>query len=293
MSHARNKIRKVWRVVVHAGRRFMEIDGAQWAGDFAFHAFFSLFPLTILLVTIASTFVGRAEAHSLILDFVTMYLPSFKAIDTQIIKVIDGVIENRGSASIAASIMLIWGAVRFFPTLVEATNRAWEIKLKHWWRLPLKSLLMLLLLGGGVLLSIAITVVLEIAKNWLFPEREFVAIVYTIGNFLIPLILLFVALSFFYRLAPSRDVVLRDVWMGSLITAFLLELAQGLFLLYLNNSPLNAVYGAVGGIVALMLWTYFGGSILIYGACLCASMKEVTDGETGKEKKEVKAPETV
>jgi hypothetical protein len=40
----------------------LQIDGAQWAAAFAFHAFFSLFPMMVLLVTIASYFVDGDRA---------------------------------------------------------------------------------------------------------------------------------------------------------------------------------------------------------------------------------------
>jgi uncharacterized BrkB/YihY/UPF0761 family membrane protein len=43
--------RRVWAILWLAVKSFLRIDGAHWAGAFAFHAFFSLFPLMILLVT--------------------------------------------------------------------------------------------------------------------------------------------------------------------------------------------------------------------------------------------------
>jgi Ca2+-transporting ATPase len=42
--------------------------------------------------------------------------------------------------------------------------------------------------------------------------------------------------------------------------------------LYLNHfSALTAMYGAFGGIIALMLWIYVSGMIFIFGACLCVA----------------------
>jgi uncharacterized BrkB/YihY/UPF0761 family membrane protein len=37
---------------------------------------------------------------------------------------------------------------------------------------------------------------------------------------------------------------------------------------------LNAIYGAFGGIMALLLWIYLSGCIFIFGACLCAAQAE-------------------
>jgi Ca2+-transporting ATPase len=45
--------------------------------------------------------------------------------------------------------------------------------------------------------------------------------------------------------------------------------------IYLKNfATLNAVYGAFGGTMALLLWIYLSGCIIIFGACLCAARTE-------------------
>jgi uncharacterized BrkB/YihY/UPF0761 family membrane protein len=53
---------RVWAIFSLAMKKFSRIDGAQWGGAFAFHTFFSLFPLMVLLVTIASCFIDRDRA---------------------------------------------------------------------------------------------------------------------------------------------------------------------------------------------------------------------------------------
>ncbi|MGZ9124416.1 MAG: YhjD/YihY/BrkB family envelope integrity protein [Candidatus Binatia bacterium] len=46
---------------------------------------------------------------------------------------------------------------------------------------------------------------------------------------------------------------------------------------------MNAVYGALGGVMALLLWIYLFGCIFIFGACLCAAQaEERSTGETRK-----------
>lgn len=49
----------VWATLYLAVKKFWQIDGVQCAGAFAFNAFFSLFPLIVLFVTIASFWQGR------------------------------------------------------------------------------------------------------------------------------------------------------------------------------------------------------------------------------------------
>ena len=96
--------------------------------------------------------------------------------------------------------------------------------------------------------------------------------VYGLGSFFIPLLVVFLSLSLFYRLAPRRPTQFAEVWAAALCATVLLQAAESLFVIYLKNfATLNAVYGAFGGIMALLLWIYLSGCIFIFGACLCAA----------------------
>jgi YihY family inner membrane protein len=89
------------------------------------------------------------------------------------------------------------------------------------------------------------------------------------------LLVVFLSLSLFYRLAPRRPTRFVEVWAAALCTTLLLPVAESLFVIYIKDfATLNAVYGAFGGIMALLLWIYFSGCIFIFGACLCAAQAE-------------------
>jgi Ca2+-transporting ATPase len=96
-----------------------------------------------------------------------------------------------------------------------------------------------------------------------------------LARFVIPVLVVFLSLSLFYRLAPRRSTRLAEVWIAALCATTLLQVAGLLFVIYLTHfATLNAVYGAFGGIMALLLWIYLSGCILIFGACLCAALAE-------------------
>ncbi len=79
----------------------------------------------------------------------------------------------------------------------------------------------------------------------------------------------------FYRLAPRRPTRFAEVWAAALCATVLLRAGESLFVIYLKNfATLNAVYGAFGGFMALLLWIYLSGCVFIFGACLCASQAE-------------------
>jgi Ca2+-transporting ATPase len=267
--------RRVWAILYLTVKKYLRIDGAQWAGAFAFNAFFSLFPLTVLLVTVASSFVDRDQAGKEVTAYMESYVPISGEMQRQIFDTIAGVIKARQQTSAVALLILVWAALQCFTTLICATNRAWGTTVYNWWRLPLKSLVLLGITAGALLLGMAVPVLMRMAKGWLFPVGDFRSWAYALGSFFIPLLVVFFSLSLFYRLAPRRPTRFAEVWAAALCATLLLRVGESLFVIYLEDfATLNAVYGAFGGMLALLLWIYLSGCVFIFGACLCAGQAE-------------------
>jgi len=274
-SRLDQKTRRVWAILSSAVKRFLQIDGAQWAAAFAFHAFFSLFPMMVLLVTIASYFVDGDRAGKEVIAYLESYVPISGEMQRHLFGAIAGVIRARGQAGAVALLMLIWAALQCFTTLIYATNRAWDTAVHNWWRLPLKSLALLGITAGAVLLGMAVPVLANMAKSWLFTASDLHSWVYALGSFVMPLLVVFLGLSLFYRLAPRSPTRFAQVWAAALCATVLLRVAESLFVIYIKDfATLNAVYGAFGGIMAFLLWIYLSGCIFIFGACLCAAQAE-------------------
>jgi YihY family inner membrane protein len=270
--------RRVWVILCLAVKTFLRIDGAQWASAFAFNAFFSLLPLMILLVTIASFFVDRDRAGTAVVAYMESYVPISGEMQRHIFDALAGVITAREQAGAVALLILVWAALQCFTTLICATNRAWGTEVYNWWRLPLNSLVLLGVTAGAVLLGMAAPVLTKMAKDWLFPVNDFRSWVYALGSFVIPLLVVCFGLSLFYRLAPRRPTQFTEVWAAALCATALLQTAESLFVIYLKNfATFNAVYGAFGGIMALLLWIYLSGCVFILGACLCAGQAEALE----------------
>ena len=275
LSRLEQKAPRAWAILIFALKKFSRIDGAQWAGAFSFSAFFSLFPLMVLVVTIASSIVDRDRAGREVISYMEEYIPVSGEMHHHIVGTLAGVINARGQAGVVAFLILVWVAHRCFTTLVCATNRAWGTADYNWWRLPLKSLMLLGTTTGAVLLGMVMPMLMRTAKEWLFSTNDFSSRVYAWGSFFVSLLVVFFSLSLFYRLAPRTPKRFSEVWVAALCATALLQAAEILFVAYLRNfATFNAVYGVFGGIMALLLWIYFSGCIFIFGACLCAARAE-------------------
>ncbi len=258
-----------------AAKKFTQIDGTQWAGAFAYTAFFSLFPLIVLFVTVASVFIDRDQAGMTVINYIETYVPISGDMKNNIFDTVTGVVKSSGQASVIAFFILVWASMQFFTTLIGATNRAWGTKEYSLWQMPFKNLFVLAITAGTVLSGIVLPLLAKALNDWLFPANDLGSLIYATGVFFIPVLVMFLGLSLFYRSAPLRTTSFSEVWAAALCTTVILKAAESLFVIYLENfAAFNAVYGTFGGVMALLLWIYYSGYILIFGACLCAAQAE-------------------
>jgi Ca2+-transporting ATPase len=276
--HMPHRIQQIFRRITAmlklAVGKFIQIDGEEFASAFSYNAFFALFPLIVIVVTIASLFIDRSAAGKAAITFVGGYIPISGDMVKYILDTMNGVVKERAHAGAISFLVLVWVGMQFFTTLVNVTNRAWGITSSKWWHLPIKSFALLGIMVTTFLLSLAVPMLGEIAGN-LFPGHSFFTWAYSLAVFFLPWFSVFLSLSLFYRFAPRRCTRFSEVWFSALCATILLQAAQTLFVLYLKRfAAFNAVYGAFGGIMALLLWIYLSGCIFIFGACLCAAQSE-------------------
>jgi len=143
--------------------------------------------------------------------------------------------------------------------------------------------------AGAILLGMAVPVLMGMAKGRLIAAGDFRYWIVALAGIFVPLLVVFLSLGLFYRFAPRRSTRFGEVWTAALCATVLMQGANGLFVIYLKDfATLNVVYGAFGGIMALLLWIYVSGCIFIFGACLCAARAEgrPAPAESGREAKE-------
>ncbi len=269
---------RLWKLVSTSVLRYNEIDGEQRAASFAYYAFFSLFPLIVLLVTTVggSLLKDQAAAASTVTLLLQQYIPLFPADQTAILATINGFIAGRGSAGVVAFLTLAWSSLRFFQALVHGVNRAWGTREHAWWHLPIKNLGMVALFASGLVLGGVLPAVLSVVRGYAPQKMWVVPMVFNVALSAVPFAILFYVILIFYKYAPRGQVSIRDTLFPALSVTVMLKLVQYLFAIYLRSySNFHIIYGTFAGVIALMLWIYITGSLLIFGGCLCAVGKEL------------------
>jgi len=191
-----------------------------------------------------------------------------------------GALRERTKVSLVVFLVLTWSSLRFFQALVHGVNRAWGTHEYPWWRLPIANLGMVAILAGTLLLGVIAPMIMKAIQSYWNAHAPMevspVNFFFQWTGSLIPSAVLYLGLLAFYKYAPRRRTRWREVWLGALLTTILLQLLQKAFVLYWQNiAKFGAVYGTLGSVVAVLMWIYFSGSVLILGGCWCAAQTEV------------------
>jgi len=271
-----------WRVLGQSYARWVEADGKEGAAAFAYYLLLSFLPLVILLVTVGSLFVERDVATQAVVQWVKHYVPLSGEQEHSAVGNIASMLAARGKISLAAIPLLFWSSLQFLSVLIRSTNRIWHSPTYNWWRLPLKSLALLLITVSAVVIGILLPVMTRIYGDWLATRLGFPGWMFTMILQLIPWLVLYYGLIMIYRLAPSQTTQFSEVWFGALVATLLIWIGEGLFLLYgAHFMSFNALYGALGGIMAFLIWIYFTSCVCVFGICFCAALAQVRAKSAG------------
>ncbi|MEW5873451.1 MAG: YihY/virulence factor BrkB family protein [Chloroflexota bacterium] len=255
-------------MLADAAKQALKPDSTITAAAIAYFALFSLFPLALLSVSIASFNLGLLMDQQLIVQKLEFIAPALGQLLGQNI---DEIVRRRGPITSFAFVGLIWSASTIFYTLTQTLNEIWGNQYRRpvWKRRGLAILFVLALVGPALFLASFASSLIANLRTWLPDSIMIIPIGGSIS--LIVAFLLDVALfMLLYILLPHGASGWREIFPGAIGAGLLWELAKKAFLLFVSTyiSISNLVYGSVAAIIAFLAWAYLSGIIFLFGAFL-------------------------
>lgn len=260
---------------------FQADEGPLMAAAIAYYTFFSFFPLALFLIALGSFFLESAEAQARVLALLQQALP---ASGDLIRRNIRQVLEARGAIGLVAALGFLWSASGVFSVVNGALNKAWNVETSPpFWRGKLLGLGMVTIMGVMLfLLSLTSTALFNVVRRlqslplgWqpLRGDR-----LWGVLTTLLPLTFSTLMFLLLYKVVPYTRVGWGEAWRGALLAALAWEMAKGLFAWYLGSglARYNLVYGSLGAVIVLLLWSYVTGTILLLGAEFSAQYAKAT-----------------
>jgi len=284
-AHRLNKRTHGWLgILLDAARETLKPDSAITTAAIAYFALFSIFPLALLSISIASFYFGPLMDQQFVVQKLEFIAP---ALGQLLGKNISEIIRARGPISVIALVGLIWSASTIFYTLTQTLNGIWGHKQKRpvWKRRGLAILFVLAFVGPALFLASFASSMVANLRTWL-PNQ----IIPLAGALSLAVAILFDVILFMvlYIMLPHGASTWREILPGAMGAGLLWELAKKAFLFFVSTyiSISNLVYGSVAAIIAFLVWAYLSGLIFLFGALLSVSYYRV-------KLKQLKAPGSI
>ncbi len=273
---------------------FREDNLMDWAAALTYYGLLSLFPALIALVSIVGLFGDPQSTTQKVTDIVTQIGPESAA--QTFSGPIESITSNRGAAGILLVVGLavaLWSASGYVGAFMRASNVVYETpEGRPFWKLrPLQVLVTLIMVIVVALLALALVVTGPVAEAVAEPlgVGDAAVTAWDIAKWPVMLAVVITMIAVLYYASPNvRLRGFRWVTPGSLVAVVVWLIASAAFALYVASfGAYDKTYGALGGVVVMLVWLWITNLALLFGHELNAERErshELAEGKTRAEK---------
>lgn len=280
-----------------AFKDFTEDECPMLAAALAYYTVFALPPLLILLIMVAGALWDPADVQrALETQFAGLVGSDAGRAIHEMIRQGDRAGDRGVLATILGTAALLFGATGAFIQLQTALNRAWEVKPDPT-RGGIRNFIGKRLLSLGMVLGIAFLLVVSLAMSaavsalgsslTFIPAPALLAV-----NFVLSLAIFTLLFAAMFKILPDAEVQWRHVWVGAGVTTVLFVLGKFLIGLYLGRSEPGNAFGAASALAVILVWIYYAGMILLFGAEFTQAWAKKKGAEVRPEKGAIRASPT-
>ena len=263
----------IWKVLKNSFKGFSQDKITKLSASLAYYTVFSLGPLLIVIVFLASVFFEKEAIEGSVYSQMEQFIGSNAATQLQEMIKNTAINESGTLAIIIGTITLLIGATTVFADMQDSINSIWGLKARP--KAGIMKMVKDRLLSFGVvaslgfllLVSLGVSAIIEGLNNQLsnlFPGLE-VTLVY-IGNMTISFIIITLLFMIIFKVLPDAKIKWRDVLSGSIATAILFMLGKFGISFYISKANIGSTYGTAGSLVVILVWIYYSSIILYFGA---------------------------
>lgn len=265
--------RALKKIITRSVVSWFSDEASSMGAAIAFYTLFSIAPILLIVVWIASAFIptDAVQAHILVQMRLLLGNTGAEAVQTLLV---NAKYSGKTALSTAAGIgALLIGATSVFAELQNSLNRIWRTPLakrgRGLWSIVRARLLSFgLVLGVGFLLlvSLIISAGLEGLGSWFGVFAAGGHAVLLGMDVLLGFVITFVLFAMIYKYVPREQFAWDDVLVGSVVTTAFFMIGKQLIIVYLGKVAFASAYGAAGSFLVLLLWVYYSAQIFLFGA---------------------------
>jgi membrane protein len=278
--------RSWWATLKRTKSEFSDDALTVWAAALTYYAVLALFPALIALMSVLGL-LGSSVTQTLIDNLQDVAPGPAKEI---VINTLENLQNSQGTAGVAFVIGLagaLWSASGYVGAFMRASNAIYEVGEGRpiWKTVPWRLAITVVLLAMMVVVAVAVAVTGPLADEVgdLIGVGDTATTIWDIAKWPFVIAMTMLMFAFLYWAAPNvKHPKFPWVSPGGIVAVLLWIVASALFALYVANfASYNKTYGALGGVIAFLVWLWITNIAILFGAELNAELERSRQIEAG------------
>jgi membrane protein len=267
-------------------KEFKADNLTDWAAALTYYGVLAIFPAIIALVSIIGL-VGPSATQPLLDNLGKLAPGPANDILSGAVKQVASGRSSAGVAFVVGLFLAIWSASGYVGAFSRASNAIYEVgEGRPFWKLrPIQlavTTVMILLLAAC---AIAVVVTGPVAQQLgnVVGAGSAAVTAWDIAKWPVIALVVITMFSILYYAAPNvKQPGFKWITVGGVLALVLWLVASALFAIYVASfSSYNKTYGALGGVVAFLVWLWISNIAVLLGAELNAELERGRELEAG------------
>ena len=258
--------------------RYFGRSGPRLAAAVAYYVLLSVFPMVLVLVSIAGVVLTDPAVRQDFVDALADALPLTESGTDSLDAVIRGVSSNAGTVGVLSAIGLLWTASGMMAALRGGLDDLIGGAAPGRPFLQGKLVDIAMLAAAFVLLagSAGATIADRVAQGQVVDPLGLPGIALQVARVVVPVALAFGVLVILLRWVPSQGPRLRDLWPAALGAAIGLWVLTLGFAFFVDNfANYNVVYGSLAAVIVFLVYVYAAANLVFLAGAFAADRAEV------------------
>jgi membrane protein len=260
-------------------RESLDDDVLGLAAQLAYYFFLALFPAILFFLAIASFFPLGNLTDDIGRVLQPVASPQvLQLIQEQMLRLANN--ESGGLLTFGV-VGALWSSSAAIVSISGALNKAYDIEeSRPWWKVRLLAIGLTIGCALFVLFAFALVLLGPSAATWLGNATGWGAPfrwAWLVIQWPLSFALVATAIALIYYFGPDAEQDWTWITPGAIVATVLWLLVSLAFKFYVTNfTDYNAAYGAIGGVIVLLLWFYVSGVAVLTGAELNAEIEHAS-----------------